>query len=143
MQARPETRREKPGAGATALGWVRLALAALGLLVLLLLSPRAAQAATPAGANGYLALADQGIARAQGAWVDRAAHWYDERLGDGDRYPLATIWGVVPLFEALSGVTLAKPDSFPPRRARALCRWRGVLSQSAPGPGRGLRPLPA
>jgi hypothetical protein len=37
--------------------------------------------------------------------------WYDERLGDGDRYPLATIWGSVPLFEALAAIDIAAPSA--------------------------------
>jgi hypothetical protein len=59
----------------------------------------------------YLQLAEQGVARAERAWHDRRLGWYDERLNDHERYPLATIWGSVPLFEALDAVDIAAPSS--------------------------------
>ncbi len=57
----------------------------------------------------YLQLAEQGVNRAQHTWHDHRLAWYDERLNDTDRYPLATIWGVVPLFEALDAIDIASP----------------------------------
>jgi len=42
-------------------------------------------------------------------WRDRHLGWYDARLGDGERYPLATIWDIVPLFEALDAIAIADP----------------------------------
>ncbi len=81
--------------------------------------------AAPAGAlspqqSRFLTLAEQGIGQAQSAFKDSSqgvwnGHrnvslpWYDERLHDHVRYPLATIWGSVPLFEALSAVAIADP----------------------------------
>jgi len=47
----------------------------------------------------YLALARAGVAAAEQRWRDRRTGWYDARLGDHERYPLATIWDIVPLFE--------------------------------------------
>jgi hypothetical protein len=59
----------------------------------------------------FLSLAKRGISRAQAAWSDRRLGWYDARLHDGNRYPLATIWDSVPLFEALDAVAIAQPTS--------------------------------
>jgi Glycosyl hydrolase family 76 len=70
----------------------------------------------------FLALAEQGLAQARGAFRDGTQgiwngrrnvplQWYDERLGARPRYPLATIWGAVPLFEALSAAAIADPSA--------------------------------
>ena len=67
--------------------------------------------APDAGAAHYLALAERGVTRAQQTWRDHRRGWYDERLGDRQRYPLATIWGSVPLFEALDAVDIAAPNA--------------------------------
>jgi uncharacterized protein YyaL (SSP411 family) len=58
----------------------------------------------------YLQIAEQGVARAERTWHDRRG-WYDERLNDHEQTPLATIWGIVPLFEALDAVDIASPSS--------------------------------
>jgi Glycosyl hydrolase family 76 len=81
--------------------------------------------AAPAGAlssqqSRFLTLAEQGVAQAQSAFKDSSQgvwnghrnvplRWYDERLHHHVRYPLATIWGSVGLFEALSAVAIADP----------------------------------
>src|SRR5689334_1692934 len=68
----------------------------------------------------WLALAQTGAARAQSAFRDDShgvfngrrnvpLQWYDERLRSRKRYPLATIWGALPLFEALSAIATADP----------------------------------
>jgi hypothetical protein len=59
----------------------------------------------------YLQLAEAGVARAERTWHDRRLGWYDERLNDRERYPLATIWGIVPLFEAIDAIDIASPSS--------------------------------
>jgi uncharacterized protein YyaL (SSP411 family) len=76
------------------------------------LAPGAVSAAPvrPAQSPDYLGLARQGVAQAQSSWRDRRSGWYDERLADKDRYPLATIWGSVPLFEAIDALQLAVPS---------------------------------
>jgi Glycosyl hydrolase family 76 len=59
----------------------------------------------------YLQLVERGVVRAEHTWHDRRLGWYDERLNDHERTPLATIWGIVPLFEALDAVDIAAPSS--------------------------------
>ena len=66
-------------------------------------SPRAATA------RGYLQIAETEVARAQRLWWNKRLGWYDSRLHDQDRYPLATIWDVTPLFEALDAIAIARP----------------------------------
>ena len=78
--------------------------------------PRAAAAAPPqpalsAAQARYLALAETGVARAKQRFRDTRRHWYDARLGDRDRYPLATIWDIVPLFESLDAIAIAQPTA--------------------------------
>jgi hypothetical protein len=83
--------------------------------------------AGPAGAlssqqQGFLSLAEQGVAKANSAFGDNSQalwngkrnvpiSWYDERIGPRPRYPLATIWGSVPLFESLSAIAIADPTA--------------------------------
>jgi hypothetical protein len=102
--------------------------------------------AAPAGAlssqqSRFLTLAEQGAAQAQRAFRDGShgiwnghrnvpMQWYDERLHSRIRYPLATIWGSVPLFEALSAVAIGHPT--PANRA--------ALDAFAEGPHPAARP---
>lgn len=60
---------------------------------------------------GYLRIAEQGVARAERTWRDRRLGWYDERRNDHDQLPLATIWDIAPLFEALDAVDIAAPSA--------------------------------
>jgi hypothetical protein len=88
----------------------------------------------------FLALAERGLASAQSRWHDAHLHWYDERLADHDRYPLATIWGSVPLFESLDAVALAAPSAAHRTAVNAFARgaeryFDKKLSGFAPYPG--------
>jgi hypothetical protein len=59
----------------------------------------------------YLALAEAGVAHAEQRWRDRRLGWYDSRLNDRARYPLATIWDIVPLFQSLDAIAIASPTA--------------------------------
>ena len=93
-------------------------------------------AALGAAQQRYLTLAEHGVALARSRWRDRRLGWYDSRLNDRDRYPLATIWDVVPLFESLDAIAIASPS--PSHRA--------AVAQFAAGAehylNRGLHPVP-
>jgi len=84
----------------------------------------------------YLALAQDGVAQAEQRWRDRRRGWYDALLNDRARYPLATIWDIVPLFQALDAIAIAQPTA----------ANRSALAGFAAGAerylNRGLRPLP-
>jgi hypothetical protein len=69
---------------------------------------RAAATATPAQVQ-QLNLAVGAVADARRHWGTRGGFYY-ERLTHG-RYPLATIWGMVGVFEALDGVAAARPTA--------------------------------
>jgi hypothetical protein len=94
------------------------------------LSPAGAREETGKGSQtaaptlGYLSLAEQGVARAEHMWHDARLGWYDERLNDHERFPLATIWGIAPLFEALDAVEIAAPS--PAHRAAVNAFARGA-----------------
>jgi hypothetical protein len=93
--------------------------------------------APPLGAaqQRYLRLAQAGIARARLRFADRSHHWYLARLGDRDHYPLATIWDIVPLFEAIDAVAIAQPDA---ANRRAVARFAAGAERYL---NRGLRPV--
>jgi hypothetical protein len=91
--------------------------------------------ALSASQQHFLSLAQVGVARAQ-RWRNRRLGWYDARLGDRDRYPLATIWDSVPLFEALDAIAIAQPSA---ANRRAVARFATGAERYL---NRGLRPLP-
>jgi hypothetical protein len=93
--------------------------------------------APPLGAaqQRYLRLAQAGIARARLRFADRSHHWSLARLGDRDHYPLATIWDIVPLFEAIDAVAIAQPDA---ANRRAVARFAAGAERYL---NRGLRPV--
>jgi Glycosyl hydrolase family 76 len=94
-----------------------------------------AQAISPAQ-HHYLTLAQAGVAQAERRWADPRRGWYDARLGDRERYPLATIWDIVPLFESLDAIAIAQPT---PANRRAVTRFAAGAEHYL---NRGLRPLP-
>ena len=84
----------------------------------------------------YLALAQSGVASAKSHWRDRRFGWYDELLNDRTRYPLATIWDAVPLFESIDAIAIAQPTAA--NRAAVA----GFASGAERYLNRGLRPRP-
>jgi len=98
-------------------------------------TPAPAPALTPVQQR-YLALAEAGVARAEQRWRDSAHGWYDERLDDHERYPLATIWDIVPLFESLDAIAIAQPT---PANTRAVTGFAAGAERYL---NRGLRPVP-
>ena len=119
-----------------------LRLPALLLAILIascLTAPSSAGASAPALTSAqqhYLALARTGVARAEQRWHDRHLGWYDARLHDHDRYPLATIWDIVPLFQSLDAIAIAQPTS---ANRLALAHFASGAERYL---NRGLRPLP-
>jgi hypothetical protein len=94
-----------------------LVLAVAIALALGLAGPAVAAKARPAAASlsaaqqHYLALAQAGVAAAERRWRDPRRGWYDARLNDHERYPLATIWDIVPLFQSLDAIAIAEPTA--------------------------------
>ena len=86
--------------------------------------------------QGYLSLAGAAVARARQRWSDPRRGWYDARLSDRDRYPLATIWDIVPLFEALDAIAIAEPTAANRRAVRSFATGAERYLN------RGLHPLP-
>jgi Glycosyl hydrolase family 76 len=95
-----------------------------------------AHASLTASQQRYLTLAKAGVARAAARWTDHRRGWYDARLADAERYPLATIWDIVPLFESLDAIAIAEPTA---ANRRALARFAAGAERYL---NRGLRPLP-
>ena len=97
----------------------RSALAALILTAALLAPGASASAATVAShpsslsssQKRYLSVVEKGFRAASSRWGNRRHHWYNALLHDSNRYPLATIWDFVPLFEAADYTALASPTS--------------------------------
>ncbi len=84
----------------------------------------------------YLALAQAGVASAKQRWSDRRLGWYDSHLNDRERYPLATVWDIVPLFESLDAIAIAQPTA---ANRAAVARFAKGAERYL---NRGLRPLP-
>jgi hypothetical protein len=90
-----------------------------GLLAILACSAWLLYGSLPAGAlarrssaesPSYLTIAEVGVKRAERLWENRRLGWYDSRLNDHERYPLATIWDATPLFETLDAIDIAAPS---------------------------------
>lgn len=86
--------------------------------------------------QSYLTLAESGVAQAESRWHDPHLGWYDARLDDRARYPLATIWDIVPLFESLDAIAIAQPTA---ANRRAVARFAAGAERYL---NHGLRPLP-
>src|SRR5271166_3274767 len=123
----------------------RLSPILLGLAIATLWAPSAG-AATPSRARAaaptlsaaqrqYLSLARAGVATAELRWRDRRLGWYDAQLADRARYPLATIWDIVPLFESLDAIAIAQPTK---ADRRAVARFAAGAERYL---NRGLRPV--
>jgi hypothetical protein len=112
-----------------------LASLALPVPALSTLALAARASALSAPQQAYLALAQRGVAQAQRWWNGKLG-WYDAKLDDENRYPLATIWDSVPLFEAVDAIAIASPTAAD----------RGAVARFAAGAerylNRGLRPIP-
>ena len=67
----------------------------------------------------YLRAASVGRVKSR-AWWDHKRHWYRERLGDHSKYPLATLWGAFPLFEATNAIAIADPSHAHRQAVRAF-----------------------
>jgi hypothetical protein len=117
-------------------------ISAICILVLALSAAAPASAAPPAPAAAsatqlhFLGLAKRGVAAAAQSWGDRRRGWYDERLNDRERYPLATIWDIVPLFQSLDAIAIAEPVA---ANRRAVARFAAGAERYL---NRGLHPGP-
>ncbi|HEX3452557.1 MAG TPA: glycoside hydrolase family 76 protein [Solirubrobacteraceae bacterium] len=76
------------------------------------------------------------MASAKAHWRDRRLGWYDELLGDHARYPLATIWDIVPLFESIDAIAIAQPTA---ANRADVARFAAGAERYL---NRGLRPVP-
>lgn len=139
--AEPSARSARRRSARTRTG--RLAAAALAIAALAPAAVVAAPGPAPASAAPltaaqahWLALAQRGVATAERRWADKKRRWFDARLYDHERYPLATIWDVVPLFESVDALAVAQPSAH--NRAEAAYFAKGAEAYL----NRGLRPLP-
>jgi hypothetical protein len=79
-----------------------VALVAAGLLVV----PAGAAAISRSQAS-YLHAANKGVKQTN-RWWNRGRHWYSSTLGGSQ---VVSLWGAVPLFEALAGLQSAQPSN--------------------------------
>jgi hypothetical protein len=116
----------------------RLALLAAAAALLV----PAAPADSASSAAGYLQLARAGIAQAHAGWWDGRRRWYDEVLGGNSRYPLATIWAAVPLFESVDAVAIAQPSPSNRKAVNGFARGAERYWDRALSPHGGYAPYP-
>jgi len=98
-----------------------LALAVVGVSLL----PSAASARSRSQAR-YLSAANKGVKQTH-MWWNHGRHWYSSVLAGPN---VASLWGIVPLFEALNGLQIAQPSH----------RHRHQLNRFARGAERYLNP---
>jgi Glycosyl hydrolase family 76 len=105
-------------------------------LLLLAAAPEADAAPTLSAAQQrYLSLAEHGVAMAEQHWRDKRLGWYDEKLNDRARYPLATIWDIVPLFQSIDAIAIASPT---PSHLHAVTKFAAGAERYL---NRGLHPV--
>jgi Glycosyl hydrolase family 76 len=109
-------------------------LVAVGALACL---PDSGGALSPSQAH-YLRAAKRGVGQTH-RWWNGGRHWYSSVLGGSNT---ASLWGVVPLFEALNGLELAQPSA---RNRHRLTRFaygaqRYLNPNLEPVPGFGPKP---
>jgi Glycosyl hydrolase family 76 len=107
-------------------------LAAALALTMLASAPSASAARLHRTSNDFLTLAKKGIHDAHTNFWNSREQWYNDRLGDGDQYPQATVWSIVPMFEAVSGVAIADPSKSNRKAVRTFAThaeryWNGDL----------------
>jgi hypothetical protein len=95
----------------------------------------AAQQALSAPQQQYLAFAQSAVAQSR-RWRDPRKGWYYAHLGHHERYPLARIWDIVPLFESLDAIAIASPTL---ANRLAVTRFAAGAERYL---NRRLRPLP-
>jgi hypothetical protein len=100
------------------------------------------QRAEDSQSQSYLQIAEAGVARAQRLWRDKRLGWYDSRLDDGERYPLATIWDATPLFEALDAIDIAAPTAAHKAAVEAFARGAERYWDATLKPDPGFAPYP-
>jgi hypothetical protein len=110
-----------------------LAIAIAGAAVL----PSAASARSRSQAH-YLAAANKGVKQAHRWWSPRL-RWYRAVLDQGR---VASLWGIVPLFEAVSGLQIAQPSKRHRRQLNRFARGaeRYLNPNLEPVPGFGPKP---
>lgn len=84
----------------------RAALTAVVAAVLSVPSGASAASLTPTQAS-YRALADHGVKTANRLWYNKRLRWWNDKLNSHKRFPLATIWSLVPLFETANALAVA------------------------------------
>jgi uncharacterized protein YyaL (SSP411 family) len=73
--------------------------------------PLPSKATLTADRASFIQLAEQGLKQTKQLWWNSDLGWYDDRIDDTDRLPLATLWSAYPLFEATNAVAIAHPTA--------------------------------
>ena len=70
----------------------------------------------------FLRMAGKGITAARAYWWNRQLEWYDDRRDNSwnEHMPLARLWTIFPLFEAIDALALASPT---PKNVAAVRRF--------------------
>jgi hypothetical protein len=114
-------------------------------VVIVLAVALAGVAALPDAASGlsrsqarYLAAANKGVKQTH-KWWNRGRHWYSSVLGGPN---VASLWGIVPLFQAMNGLQLAQPSGRHRRQLNRFARGaeRYLNPNLQPVPGFGPKP---
>jgi hypothetical protein len=107
-----------------------LALALVGVAIL----PSASSARSRSQAR-YLGAANKGVKQTH-KWWNRGRHWYSSVL---DGSSVASLWGIVPLFEAFDGLQVAQPSKRHRDQLNRLARGAELYLNPNLRPVSGLR----
>jgi hypothetical protein len=87
------------------------ALALLSAMIVMLSSASASAARLTRAQQSYLAVVERGFQQVGEHWTNRRFHWFNSVMNDHARYPLASVWDTVPLFEAADETATASASA--------------------------------
>jgi hypothetical protein len=91
----------------------------------------------------FMSLARRGVSDARKLWWNGPKHWYNDRRNDHDRYPLATIWSIVPQFEAINAIAIAQPTKSHRKAVTTFARKAETYFDRSLAPSGGYAPYPS
>ena len=116
-----------------------LAIACTALTIVIHVSHSYAQTPTATQAR-FLALAEKGIAKVHRFWWNCRRHWFNAQLHDSAK--VATLWDIVPLFEALDGIAIADPTPRHKSNVTGFANFAETYLNSSLDPVPGFAPEP-
>jgi glycosyl hydrolase family 76 len=87
----------------------------------------------------FLGLAESGVAKIHRLWWNKSRSWFDAELHSNR---VATLWELVPLFEALDGIAIADPTNRHKSNVVGFARYAEAFLDRSLQPVPGFAPVP-